>query len=1069
MHPNMDRLYALSRTCTLMGALLAGVGGAWAQALVPPSGPLYHIRDSMSAHFDSLHAVLPDSLFYAEGGEHNHFQRWFNLWEARLAPHGDFAVYDEVVKNYWESLANNNSMLRSNEDSWHEVGPKRRTNNMIGIGPIRSITISDDDPDHMLCTSGSGGLFYTTNGAEEWNNAGTDQGWPHSGCQFSVYYPGLTNRWYALSAYETTRANRISKVGGVYRTFNGGDDWMPIADYTVLGGVEEGANTEVVKLIFDRKLNSANDHRLFLATSRGLYVSDDPASASPTWTQLSVPTPPSITGAFQGYTVNDNVHVHDIEYLPYDEQDATSTLCAAMRFTLNSGNNEVKVWRFMLSTDNGDTWSECINQPAINTAIQWATVETSTAASTSFYCQALISNSGSWVLKYDTSDDSWTPMASGFYSDFARGHAFGVDQSDANSVFIGNGVLMRWYLNQSVYPGSPGSQGFQNGHDDVEDIVSHISQPDVLWVANHGGVSRVEINRTPQSTTWVDKSNGLGVAEVWSMSTSQNKPDYIALGLYHDANVMTRGNYSEPWEPDWDWAGSLYGDGTFALIDHTDANVVYVADQQNRWQRLDNAESSMVYSEDWSSSQFYQKGSLNRQNTNYLYYSDKNSGRIEVKRSFQSGINGIFISDFTSNPEISNQNSTYQGDQKFWWIHSNPVNPDHLYVGLLNHDWQNRIFRNTVVNHADVSTVKGGWHEIPHPRRAPLGSQDDERHAPPLDIAFDTNEEHVLYIAYASSESRNPEDHQADYARKMVYKLDISDLNAYPQGQVFDCDGGIPCMDLTMNLPNTFMDKDCLALEQGSDGGLYVATEAGVYFTNNKRIAAFDPDFPESADDTGNSSGWVRLGSELPHVRTRGLEINYQVNRIRVAFTGRGVWEHDLYCPTVEEFNETGTYIADEFLEALNDIISEALVPDGLKVDYRAGNVVRFLPGFHAEAGARFHAFIHPCNAPGNSFKPKSMPGEADDFNDRPDVRSIYMEPIDLFPNPASGHLSLRCKDMKENETAQVLLFDATGKQAMAAVMRGPLLRLDVTPLNGLFMVVVNRGSERFTGRVIIY
>jgi len=166
---------------------------------------------------------------------------------------------------------------------------------------------------------------------------------------------------------------------------------------------------------------------------------------------------------------------------------------------------------------------------------------------------------------------------------------------------------------------------------------------------------------------------------------------------------------------------------------------------------------------------------------------------------------------------------------------------------------------------------------------------------------------------------------------------------------------------------------------------------------------------------------------------------------------------------------ETGTYAANEFLEALNDIVSEAVVPNGLKVDYRAGTEVRLTPGFHAEAGSRFHAFIHPCDLPGNSFKPKNLPMEVDKPIDRPDDRPVAMRTLDLFPNPASGHLSIRCAGLEENEISQVRLFDATGKQAMVVPMRGPLLQLDVSRLNGLFMVVVDRGSERFTGRVIIH
>ncbi|MBK7620717.1 MAG: hypothetical protein IPJ10_15565 [Flavobacteriales bacterium] len=48
---------------------------------------------------------------------------------------------------------------------------------------------------------------------------------------------------------------------------------------------------------------------------------------------------------------------------------------------------------------------------------------------------------------------------------------------------------------------------------------------------------------------------------------------------------------------------------------------------------------------------------------------------------------------------MNHPNPAYSGDEKFWWFRSNPANPEHLYVGLQNYDWQHRIFRNTNVLH----------------------------------------------------------------------------------------------------------------------------------------------------------------------------------------------------------------------------------------------------------------------------------------------------------------------------------------------------------------------------------
>ncbi len=1041
---------------------LAAAVDSSAQTYHPPTGQIYQIKDSMELRFAAMRDTMPDSLFYHEGGEYAEFQKWFRHWEVR-APHGDLDAYDQIMKGYVERQAHAGSSFRSNDDPWWELGPKRISNNMFGIGPIRHIAISRDDTDHMLCTSNSGGLFHTAdaNASCTWQNAGTDMGLPHSGCNWADFYPGSTDKWYTISS-----SGRISYVGGLYRTNNSGSNWLSIADFNDLGGPQ----TQAYQFLFDRKLNSMNDHRLFLLTSEGLYVTEEPEANNPSWAEITIPVPPSIS-SYSSWPVDPNILVYDMEYLA--SSTSTSTVCATMRFKLIDGSNSMTIWRFMISTDNGDNWTEIPNHPAIDPTFEWATVETSAASPTAFHCM-VEQGDNSWVKLYETTSENWTILASGFNPDFGAGHTFGVDQFNANSVIVGdNPYDMNWYLNGSevvhTYPPSPPAprqyKYASTGHDDVEDIVGDPAHAGIFWAANHGGVSRINTNVSPR--TYEYKCEGLGVAEVWSMSTSQNKPDYIALGLYHDCHMLTRTPYAQAWDPDWSYLNQ-YGDGTLAIVDHTDANVVFHATQKGPWERKDNAESSNNSTADWtlSSFQYFAEGALNREDPAHLYYADKLGTELEVGRSFDRGSNRVIVSDFTNNIEVNHP--VFNNAEQFWWIRSNPANPDHLYVGLQNYDWQQRIFRNTDIDHPDVQTVKSSWEDVPHPRRAPLGSFDPDREPPVMDVAFDTEDQNTIYIAYAHSQAFGPLEYGAPYADRMVFRMDVSNLGAYLANEKFNCDGSYPCADITMNLPNTIVDRDCLEFEQGSDGGLYIATEVGVYFTNNKRIATFDPLNPEDADDLGNTSGWVRLGGTLPHVSSIGLEINYQVNRIRVGTTGRGVWEHGLNCPPDIDLSESGTYTDDAFIEAQAAITSDAFVPAAHKVTYRAGSEVHLTPGFHATAGSHFHAFIHPCDQPGNSFHPKSM--EVEGYA----AEEVEVEPLgagpslQLFPNPARGSLSVLCSGLAKESNAQLRFVDATGRIVMATTMQGPLILIDVSQLNGFFTVLVETEGTRMSGRVII-
>lgn len=1088
----MSPLLRLAPWCITF-LLVGGTGSASAQAYSPPTGPLYQWQFANQACFDSVHAYTPDSIFYQEGGEYAEFQKYLKEWTPRLCPHGNREVHDQLMRNYHANRPATGSGNRSNEDPWWEIGPKRRTNAMIGIGPIRSIAIDATEPDNMLCTSSSGGLFYTTDAGGTWANAGTDVGWPHSGCQAAVYYPGSSTSWYAISAYALPRgANMLSYVGGIFRTANLGTEWERIGDQEDFSG----PTTETQKLLFDRKLNGQSDHRLFLAATKGLYVCDNPSATDPAdalWNLVNItPVPPSFS-AWTNVSVDPAVRCYDIEYLP---SATTSTLCAAMRFkvTHQVGVNTVTslVWRFMLSLDNGDTWNEIANQPPIDETINFATVETSAAAPDAFYCLAERPNTvvggitvyNCWVKAYDVLTSIWTDKATDFGTGFGAGHAFGVDQVNPNSVFVSRSTTMRWYLS-NVNQGD-----VTNGHDDVEDIVGHPGVENKIWVANHGGVYLVD----PSIPNCSDHSDGLGVAEVDALSTSETNPEFLVTGLNHDNTTLTRTPYGPGWDPDWDKI-TVGGDGTRCWVSRQDRNRVYSSSQSGGWKRSDNAGTSNAASSISLSSQWWSEGAIHRLDADRLYRASlKNAGtysfttldddgnpvphngtnwRIEIVRSEDGGNTNEFISDFANMFEVARpaevigNNFEAFNNGQFWWIRNTPANTDHLYVSLENWDWQQRLYRNTYATAPDPLVVKAHWEEVPHPRRALLGSGDDLREPLVAAMAFDPNEESIIYIAYSASQSGYGFNFLGDHAEKMVFRMDISDIPGdYPATGKFECGGDIPCSDLTMNLPNTTCSFDCLVYEQGSDGGLYISTEVGVYFTDNKRIAAYDPAAPQDADDLGNTAGWVRLGDALPHVDARGLEANYVINRLRVGTVGRGVWEHHLHCPDAWDFAEAGAYAQNTFLEARNDISSVATLASGLKVDYRAGNQVHLAAGFHATAGTAFHAFIHPCDIPGNSFHPKAMEVVPDEWTEgeEPEMNAS----MQLFPNPANGSFTVQADFVMPDASASIRIYGPTGNLVLTSTMRGPVKQIELSGLLGLYLVAVECNGVQRINKIMI-
>jgi photosystem II stability/assembly factor-like uncharacterized protein len=88
-------------------------------------------------------------------------------------------------------------------------------------------------------------------------------------------------------------------------------------------------------------------------------------------------------------------------------------------------------------------------------------------------------------------------------------------------------------------------------------------------------------------------------------------------------------------------------------------------------------------------------------------------------------------------------------------------------------------------------------------------------------------------------------------------------------------DGGSSWNNVSGNLPN--LPINCVIYENGSNNGIYVGTDMGIYYKNDDLIQ------------------WQEFMDGLPNVIVNELEIHYASGKIRAATYGRGLWESDLY------------------------------------------------------------------------------------------------------------------------------------------------------------------------------
>lgn len=163
-----------------------------------------------------------------------------------------------------------------------------------------------------------------------------------------------------------------------------------------------------------------------------------------------------------------------------------------------------------------------------------------------------------------------------------------------------------------------------------------------------------------------------------------------------------------------------------------------------------------------------------------------------------------------------------------------------------------------------------------------------------LDV-YNGNED-IIYIAFSNSIRRTTDGgNNWENITNNLPTLSITDIQVHPNypdivwvttsgysngNKVFvTTDGGDNWQNISQNLPN--IPANAIVYQEGSDGGLYVGMDVGIYYTDS------------------TLSNWQAYDLDLPNVIISELEIHYGSNSIRAATYGRGIWETELFIPSV--------------------------------------------------------------------------------------------------------------------------------------------------------------------------
>jgi len=409
--------------------------------------------------------------------------------------------------------------------NWSSLGPFQSTGGYAGIGRINCVAFHPDNNDIWWIGAASGGLWVTTNNGSSWECLTDDNGVL---AVSDIVIPSDYSTSNTIYIATGDRCAGDNNSIGVLKSTDNGVTWFETGLTFSIG---QGRRTN--RLLLDPN----DDQTLIAATSIGVFKTTDGGT---TWdTQLA------------------NLNFIDMEYKPGD-------------FNTLYGSRGAGIWK---SIDGGENWE----QVAI---FSQQRTELAVSEDNPDIVYALVSNNSSGlygVFKSTNSGDSFqqvagsTPNMLGWNSNGSGSGGQGwydlciaASPTDADVVLIGGVNTWRstngganWHIVNHWW-----GDGVQAVHADKHTLVYR--NDGMLFEGNDGGIYVSPQNGT--SGTWIDKTNGMRISQMYKLGCSATNPTEIITGLQDNGSKLFSGN---------DWHDVYGGDGMECIIDYSNENIQY--------------------------------------------------------------------------------------------------------------------------------------------------------------------------------------------------------------------------------------------------------------------------------------------------------------------------------------------------------------------------------------------------------------------------------------------------------------------------------------------------------------
>ena len=789
----------------------------------------------------------------------NSYNRWKWMWDNRVTgPNHPPGSFEHVGDATLEMFQNNIACSVSDPSNWTQMGIQNFPSQNLGIVTAIKVDPNDASLNTIYIGTPASGIWKTSNANvqnPDWHCLSSGIGVPAMGVQSIeiVYLTGGIRR-IVIATGMTTQANFYGYTLGILYSDDDGITWTNASLSQVLP-----SSTEVfLKVMADR----LNPNIIYAMSNTTIYKSYD---GGLTYDRKQFTYTPSLKygGASSLADINQHPTDPNIIYLATTGKENFNTTSQVY-----SGHASV----FMTidafeaggANDRDITPPECQNfcnqAQRIAVAVSLSTPDNLYAIS---FIPDMLEDDGppfnAHCTQQYTHKGTWDPFTSTFvwdpavyipvlFGDFYK-MELEISPTTANEWFVGG------LDNQISTDGGSTFTDIPNLHVDIRELVIYQDQsggPNIIFAGTDGGISK-KIG----SDNWRNlNGNGLDITQFFGIDVSQSISDFPVFGGSQDNSALYK--FKNKWYRD------IGGDCYDAVIDKDDPFNVWVAindDYLAKALNLNIINEPYDYTNScntppcpiYGNAPFFSRPMLQHNTNGYFYMGVHNLYRTQMNGSFP--FNWQKMSDmqnqFSSNPCLPDNSIIKAFDVA-------PSDENYIYIAYgygyptgATCPHTMKLFRNKLAN----SSISG-WEDLtPNLVESTTGYRPTDFYGIKDILINPTNRDEVwiVFDGFSGNPGENKVYHGIYNGTTYIWNDYSQGLEVYPVSSII--------------------------YQKGSNGLLYLATDAGVYYRD------------------ASMSAWDCFKKNLPPCIVSDLEIDYCSSKIRAATFGRGIWESNLAVP----------------------------------------------------------------------------------------------------------------------------------------------------------------------------